>query len=416
MSGEKKAMKAEDVRAEQPKEETPMVDMTGFVDVPDIPLPSEEVEETGNVEDECTTAFKWCFVGAGQAGARMVESFYKLGYRRVCAINTTHQDLAKIDIPDANKFVMDIGAGGAGKDPQKGLEAITRYYEDVHDLMLRSFGTHFDRILVCAGAGGGTGTGSFQTLVRIAHDIAQSVKAEQRGGVPVVGGLLSCPMSGEGQKVNANAHTLLIELENSVGAHEGKLASRRLSPFIIVDNERISQIYPGLPVTKFWLVANQSITSLFHLFNSIAVQDSEFTTFDEADYKDILQSGIVTFGATVLRKFGDPTDISHAIRDNLRRNILVSGMDISKGQKGACVIIGHPQVLDEIPQQHLEHGFEMLTRMMQRNSTVHRGIYKGMVTDSAGKPALRAYTILGELGLPKDRLNEMNRIASGTRG
>jgi cell division GTPase FtsZ len=391
------------------------------ITLPDIPMPVETEEEKDIVEDECDGAFQFAFVGAGQGGARLAEAFWKLGYRRVCVINTTSSDLAHINIPEKNKLVMDIGEGGAGKDPSKGAGAIKKFYEDVYDLMRRCFGKQFDRIMVCAGLGGGTGTGSTETLIKIAHDIAQSFKLEKPGvngalvsGPSAVGALVSLPQVSEGHKVSANAIPVLENLFGMVGKDKGKLSARSLSPLILVDNERIKKIYPDLSVSQFWGVANQSIAGLFHLFNSIASKDSEFTTFDRADFNTLLSAGVITFGATPLPKFETPTEISFAIRDNLRKNILVADLDLGQAAAAACVFIGHQEVLDRIPQGNLEHGFEMLTRIMQDNSVVHRGIYKGNVFDSQKKPGLVVYTILGELGRPDARMEEVYRIAGLT--
>lgn len=361
--------------------------------------------------------------------SRLAESFWKIGYRKVCCINTTNQDLKKINIPDNNKLVMDIGEGGAGKNPENGTKAVKRYYEDVYDLMRRSWGKEFDRIIVLAGLGGGTGTGSVNTLINIAHDIAETFKLESGFAVkenteinksmpsnptnytnPAVGCLVSMPMTSEGQKVNANAIQALEELFNKVGKG-GKLSARSISPLIIVDNERIQKIYPNLPVTKFWSVANSSISSLFHLFNNIATKESEFTTFDRADFADVLTGGVITLGATPIAKFDSPTDISQAIRDNLKKNILVSGADLSQAKKAACIFIAHPDVLDQIPQGYLEHGFDMLTRIMAEGSVVHRGIYQGNVVDRSGKPGLVVYTMISELGKPEERMTELYRYA-----
>jgi cell division GTPase FtsZ len=386
----------------EPKKETDVVNDDFLVDVPDIPLPTEQ-DQKDIVEDECQSAFNWAFVGAGQAGSRMAEAFWKLGYRRICCVNTTSQDLARIQIPDDKKFVMDIGEGGAGKDPSKGAKAITQYYEDVYDLMRRSFGRNFERILVLIGAGGGTGTGCIEKLIQISHDIAQSFRKEVEG-VPAVGALVSMPMLTEGGKTNANSYDILEKLLEQVGQGRGKLSTRTLSPLIIVDNEKINKIYPGLPVTEFWGVANQSISSLFHLFNSIAIQDSDFTTFDRADLKDIYSSGVLTLGACPIRKHEGATDISYAIRDNLRSNILVGDMDLHEAKIAGCVFIGHSDVLSNIPQEYLEHGFDMLSRVMGDSSTVHRGIYRGR------KEGLVVYTILGELGRPDVRLAEIARV------
>jgi len=375
------------------------------VDVPDIPMPEAVSEKNEVVEDECKGAFKLAFVGSGQGGSRIAEAFWKLGYRRVCCVNTTGQDLAAINIPEANKLVMDIGSGGAGKDPTKGDAAAKKYYEDIYDLMRRCFGKKFDRIIICIGAGGGTGSGSSNTLVNIAHDIAHSFKIEEEGGNSAVGVLVSLPKVSEGARVNENAYHLLEGLFEKVGKGKGKQDGRTISPLIIVDNDRVEKIYPNLPVTQFWDVANKSITSLLHLFNSIAIQDSDYTTFDRADLEDILTSGVVSFGACPIKKWDAMTDISFSIRDNLKNNVLVSGFDTADAKAAACVFIGHTSVLKKIPQAFLEHGFEMLTRIMKQGGVLHRGIYKG------SKPGLVVYSILGELGKPTERMTEIARVA-----
>jgi cell division GTPase FtsZ len=376
----------------------------GLVDVPNIPLPIGDFESKETVTDLCDSAFKWAFIGAGQAGARIAEAFWKIGYRRVCCVNTTSQDMAGIDIPEENKLVMDMGEGGAGKNPENGEKAAKKYYEDVYDLMRRSFGKDFDRVIVCAGAGGGTGGGSCETIIDIAHDICVSLRKEGPGMPPAVGAVVSMPMVSEGQKVNANAHKLLSSLFGRVGKDSGKISGRSLSPLAIIDNERIKKIYPGLSSSQFWKTANQSIASHFYLFNNIATAQGDIWTFDKADLKTVLDSGVVTFGACPLQKWDEATDISYAIRDNLRKTILVGDLEISQSQVAACIFIGNPDVLDSIPQDHLEHGFEMIGRIMSDKSTVHRGLYKG------NKQGLVVYTILGELGAPTARLEEIARI------
>ena len=175
-----------------------------------------------------------------------------------------------------------------------------------------------------------------------------------------------------------------------------------------MDNDKINKIYPNLSVTAFWEVANRSVSSLFHLFNSISLKDSEFSTFDRADFQDILDSGVVCFGACPIKKWDNMTDISFAIRDNLKNNVLVGGFDLSHAKTAGCIFIGSPDVLMELPQEHLEHGFEMLARTMRSGGTVHRGIYKG------AKQGLVVYSAMGELGRPDERMSEIARIGGVT--
>ena len=100
--------------------------MADVFEVPDIPLPPEQVEDNKTYKDEFDAAFRFAFIGTGQAGSRLAEAFYKLGYRKVCVINTTSQDLTMIDIPEENKLA--ICEGGAGKDPSaaKAVDAASR--------------------------------------------------------------------------------------------------------------------------------------------------------------------------------------------------------------------------------------------------------------------------------------------------
>ena len=145
---------------EETVEEAPeddMVDMGGMIDMPDIMMPDEDYEDAGAIEDDVKAkgAFKWAFIGTGQAGSRMVESLYNLGYKRVCCINTTKQDLVNIKIPEENKFLMEMEDSGTAKNPEVGAKAIKEYREDVYDLMRKSWGTEFDRILIVSSLGGG---------------------------------------------------------------------------------------------------------------------------------------------------------------------------------------------------------------------------------------------------------------------
>jgi len=397
------------------KKTTKEIEMDDFmVDVPDIPMPEENAGvSTEIIEDEFYesdsnpgTAFKFAFVGCGQGGSRIAESFWKLGYRRVCCINTTNQDLKGIDIPEENKLVIGEGEGGAGKNPENGRRIASDCYDDIYDLIRRSFGKDFDRIFVCVGAGGGTGSGSADVVIEVSHDVARNLKKESDGGQTIVGAICSMPKVNEGGKVNANAHGVLESLFRQVGSDSGKLAGRSLSPLVVVDNDRINKIYPNLPVSKFWDMANRNISSLFHLFNSIAIKDSDFSTFDRADFKDLLQSGVVSFGACPVRNWREQSGISHSIRDNLKNNVLVGGFDMKQARAAGCIFIASPDVLDEIPQDNLEHGFESLSRTMQPGSTVHRGIYKG------SKEGLVVYTMMGELTKPAERMGEIANIGN----
>ena len=356
-------------------EEFSSIDDIG-IDLPDIPMPDENAQ-TREIEDEFEGAYKFAIIGVGQGGSRMAETFWDLGYRRVCVINTAKQDLKFINIPEDRKLLLDHG--GAGKNPETAEKIFQDNAEEIWDFFHGKLGTTYDRVLVCAGAGGGTGAGGAPVVFKIVKDNTGAS----------VGFISALPTKAEGNQVAKNAKRTMQKVVEYT-------KDGILSPLIVLNNEKIKELYPGLSINKFWTTANSSVCSLFHLFNKISSQDSSYTTFDKADLDTVLNSGIITFGATPIKtEQANDTDISKAIRNNLKKNIL-AGADISTGNIAACVMVVNNKLMDEVPQEALEHGFEQLNRLLVKDNTVHRGIY------TSNKPGIAVYTVIGGLEPAKD--------------
>ena len=355
--------------------------------VPDIPMPPVP-EPKKEVVDKVDGAFRFAFVGAGQGGSRIAEIFHKLGYRKIAVMNTAQQDLNLIKV----EHKLCIGDGGAGKDPSVARKKFDERKEDVLDFLRDSLGEGVDRYFVCAGAGGGTGAGTVMPLVQTASELQKI----QGSSTEKVGVILALPKISEGTKVNANAHQVLEEVY-------GAVESGLVSPLVVVDNEKIHKLYPGLGVAPFWQTANMSIAGLFHLFNNTATKDSSYSTFDTNDYKQILDSGMIVFGATQILQWEGSSDIAQAVRDNLKTNVLSGGIDLSTGTCAGVIMIGGNEVLNKVPQDHLDRAFEQFTRILADGSIVHRGIYSG------NKDNLTAYTMIGGLGKPHEKLEELKK-------
>ena len=131
------------------------------MDIDDIPVPvSIPVVKSNNpVPDEFDypVAVKFGFIGLGQGGGRLAETFYKLGYRNVVAINTTDSDLKQIKIPEENK--LNLNVGGAGKSLTAAATAAAAKREDIYALIAGKFSAPPELTFLCFGMGGGTGTG-----------------------------------------------------------------------------------------------------------------------------------------------------------------------------------------------------------------------------------------------------------------
>jgi cell division GTPase FtsZ len=367
-------------------------EISADISMPDdlVPPPQEEAMGQNIIDDEVEVAFKFCFIGAGQGGSRIAESFHRLGYRRIAAINTAKQDLKGIKL--ANKLC--IGSGGAGKDPDKAEKLIVKNRDDVIDFLRHSFGDTFDRIFVCAGAGGGTGGGTFTSLVGQSLEVYDSLGMSDKR----VGLILTLPKASEGKKVNNNAHRALKEAWDMV-------IQDKVSPLIILDNERFGQLYPNLTISKFWSAANSNLSGLFHLFNMTAAKDSSYSSFDRNDYKNVLDSGLIVLGASPVQNWKDPVSVSRALRENLGNNMLCSDLPLHTGSCAAAIMIGGNKQLDNITQSTLDKAFEQLNRMLIEGSVVHRGIYSG------DKDGLNIFTAVGGLGRPEKKLLDLENLA-----
>lgn len=321
-------------------------------------------------------------IGTGQGGSRIAEAFHQLGYP-VCVVNTAEHDLRNINIPEDNKLLLKIGAGGAGKDLEEGLGAATDYAEDILDLMKNSFGRKVDHILVCCGGGGGSGSGSLPKVIDMARIM----------GVPV-GVIFTLPKNAEGSKVKSNTLNRLLMLNN-------KLQSGDIAPLILVDNNKIHEMHTGASLAKFWRIANAQIAGLFHLFNVLSAQNSAYTSLDPADYKTIINSkGCIIFGSTVVEDASRKTAVAKALRENIAKGLLAEGFDLTQSNIAGMILTGSQELMENLPQENLDAAIECLERIVG-SGTLHHGIYNENVDK------LTVYTIIGGLELPHERIEAM---------
>lgn len=347
--------------------------------LPDAPMPAVKEHDVVDEFDH-DVAFNIAFIGIGQGGGRIAETFWKLGYGRSGVINTAIADLQELDdkLPK-----LDLGTGGAGKDVELGRMAIEGQEPAVYEHLTRCVGKKPDYILLCAGLGGGTGSGITETVVKVARTYMRDLERPVRVGL-----ILTLPTPDEGSTVCRNA----------VNAFK-LLHGMDCSPLIIIDNKRIGELYLR-GVAKFYDVCNTQVAGLFHLFNQLAAQRSSISTFDPADYATLLDSGIVVFGASSMDKYDSPADISEGIRKQLS-NVVLAEVDLHTGSKAGCIFVGGEDVLNKVPMDFFGGGFDMLNRLLAVGSVVHRGIYQGHAED------LRCYTMISGLAPPKARLRQL---------
>jgi cell division GTPase FtsZ len=359
------------------------------------------LEQELGVEDTIKGSTRYAWLGGGQCGGRLVKSFYDLGYKKVLAVNTTHHDLDLLGIPEEQKFLMDIGEKGAGKDIDRGDRAVQQYQQEILHLARQTFSTQVDHIMVCFGAGGGTGSGSVMGLIEIAKRYARYVGL--RNPNKKVGVIMTLPTVGEASS------PLVAENAYEVGTRVSKLASAgEISPLIIVDNDKINRMYPGLTVKSFWPSINNTVAGLFDIFNRISALSSEYTSFDPVDYHSIMESGgCALMGLTKVNEFGDKFAISEAVKKNLQKTLLAGGIELTTSKLAGCIVVGGKKLMNSVIglQDNINYAFDVLSEITGQ-ATIHRGIYED------DRECLRVYTIIGGLDSPTVRLEELKSFTA----
>ncbi len=333
------------------------------------------------------------WLGSGQCGGRLTKAFYDLGYKKALAVNTTRRDLDCLDLPKKQKFLMNIGAEGAGKDMDRGSQAIEEYRQEILHEIEHTFGVDVDHIMVCIGAGGGTGSGSATGLIEIAKSYVRHVGIHNPN--KSVGVVMTLPTTGEAgsPRVAQNAYAVASEL--SMLAGQGKI-----SPLLIVDNDKITKMHPGLTVKSFWPTVNNTIAGLFDIFNRLSFLSSEYTAFDPTDYYSIISAGgCLNMGLTQVNNIKDKFAISKAIRNNLSQTLLADDFDLARAKVAGSIIVGGKKMMANTPglQDNINYAFDVLADITGQ-ATVHRGIYEDT------RETLRAYTIIGGLSAPMQAL------------
>lgn len=364
------------------------------VDLEQYEVPDEEKHE---VTDESGGAIKIGIIGAGQCGGKIAEAFYKLGYKKCIYINTTDQD--KNDIVNKLIFRIPNKPGGAGKDMGESQAAFISHKDELYNMFTHVFGK-VDHIFVCAGLGGGSGSGSIAPVLELAKKYMKIVcnfdDPEKR-----VGAIVTLPTVGEASSPLVSSNAFVKGNELSALADKGQI-----SPLIVIDNDKIKNLYKGLTVSAFYPTINNTVAQMFNVFNQIANQSSEIITFDATDYISVLQcGGHMVLGVTVVKDFVDKTGISTALKTNLTKTLLASDFDLATAKAAAVIVVASRNSIDTVPglMDNIEYGFDTISSLTG-NAMVHRGIY----ADDAN-PNVRVYTMISGLSKPTKRYGKLGK-------
>jgi cell division protein FtsZ len=268
-------------------------------------------------------------VGAGGAGNNMVNWLYNKGVKgaEIIAVNTDQQHLNMINAD--HKFLMgkDVTRGlGCGGFPEKGLEAARESINNIKESIRGS-----DMVFVCAGMGGGTGTGSAPVVAQV---------AKEQGAIVI--GTVTMPFKIERARVDK--------------AEMGLQQLRKVSDTVIViDNNRLVTIAGNLPVQQAFAVANELVATMIKgIIETIALPS--LVNLDYADVKAIMTNG----GVAAIGVGSSDTNnrVDEAVKGALSNPLL----DINyEGATGALIhIIGGP----DLTLEEINRAGELVTNSM----------------------------------------------------
>ncbi|MGC8628991.1 MAG: cell division protein FtsZ [Candidatus Micrarchaeia archaeon] len=242
-------------------------------------------------------------VGIGGGGNNTVNRLLKVGVKGtdLVAINTDVQHFKIID--DRIKKIL-IGKSitkglGAGGDPQIGAKAAETDRQQIEEVLSGA-----QLVFLCAGMGGGTGTGAAPVVAQI---------AKEQGAIVVA--MVTYPFD--------------LERVRKVKAEEGIQQLRKFADSVIIlDNNRLVKLVPNLPMNEAFGKADEVLAKAIGGLVWTITQPS-LINIDFADVRAIMGNGDVGFIAVGSGKGNDK--VTAAAEAVIKNKLLDVDFENAKG-------------------------------------------------------------------------------------
>jgi cell division protein FtsZ len=304
-------------------------------------------------------------VGCGGAGNNTINRLYNIGVdgAETVAINTDKQHLKMIEADTKILVGKSLTQGlGAGGDPSMGERATEMAQGTVKEVLGNA-----DLVFVTAGMGGGTGTGAAPVVSKI---------AKEQGAIVV--GMVSTPFN--------------VERARTVKAEEGLEKLRNEADSIIVlDNNRLLDYVPNLPIGKAFSVMDQIIAETVKGISETITQPS-LINLDYADMTSIMNQGGVA--VMLVGETQDKNKTEEVVKDAMNHPLL--DVDYRGASGGLVHITGGP----DLTLKEAEGIAQNITDRLEASANVIWGAriqeeYKGKVRVMAIMTGVQSAQVLG---------------------
>ena len=244
--------------------------------------------------------------GVGGAGCNTVTWLFNKGINgaSIYGINTDalHLSITKADdkILIGKELTRGLGAGGY---PQRGREAAKESLSDIKKAVGNS-----DMTFICAGLGGGTGSGAAPVVAQLAKEAGSVVIA-----------VVTIPFECEKARID-KAELALQELTEVVDT------------VIIIDNNRLVDIAGNLPMEQAFAVANELVSTMIKGI----VETITLPSLINLDYADV--SAIMRGGDVAVIGVGESDSKSSRVEEAVRQALTHPLLDVDyKGATGSLI-------------------------------------------------------------------------------
>lgn len=334
-----------------------------------------------------------CVIGLGQCGGNLAREFSKIGYEAV-VLNTSYSDLKSLEeVPKENRLHIGLnGRSGAGKDINIGKQSLLGNRDRIIDA-LEELSKSVDLFLLVAGMGGGTGS-NLPTLTEILMPLNVPTSV-----------LVTIPTESESSLTKVNA----IQSVNA-------LHKQNLNSVILIDNQKILDLFPGVSIAEYYSKANERIIKTFDEFNNAdhAYKIRSIRSFDSEDYRKVFSSrGLLIYGSANFNLNGPITD--EFLLEKLKElwkggDLFASGYDYTTAAVIAVIIYAPTSVL-------AASSAEMFERTSTEIKKITKGaaIYTGIYQLEEKKPT-RISTMIGKMDFPDRIVNLLSQASVEGQG
>ena len=227
----------------------------------DMGLPIVDLPQTNN----CIIKV----IGVGGGGGNAVNHMYREGIHDVSYVVCNTDKKALDDSPVPNHLQLGPGLG-AGNVPEKARKIAEESIDSIKEML--NDGTRM--VFITAGMGGGTGTGAAPIIARCAKE----------AGILTVG-IVTIPFKFEGMpKINQALD----------GVEE---ISKHVDALLVINNERLREIYPELTVINAFAKADDTLTIAAKSIAEIITMHG-IMNLDFEDVTTVLKDGGVAIMST----------------------------------------------------------------------------------------------------------------------